>query len=65
MSYIVTCPNSSNTARFPLRGTIIAFDMSRAQHFATREDAQAAIAKASRFMKPSVAKKMRIDEVTE
>jgi hypothetical protein len=52
MSYIVTVTH--NGREWPLRGTVIAFSMERAQKFATREEAVAALAKAKKFMAPKV-----------
>ena len=63
MAFIVTFPNNSGTARLPLRGTIIAFDMDRAQRFETREAAEAALAKAKPFHKLTTFKAARIEEV--
>lgn len=59
--YIVTV--IYNGQKWPLRGTVWAFDMSRAQQFDTAEAAQAALDKAKRFMKPSLFKKARIEAV--
>jgi hypothetical protein len=43
-----------NGTEWPLRGTVWAFDMSRAQKFETREAAEAALLRAKKFMKASV-----------
>lgn len=60
-SYIVTVIN--NGSEWPLRGSVWAFSMERAQHFATREEAQTALNKARPFMKAAVFKKAQIKEV--
>jgi len=57
--FIVTVTN--NGIKWPLRGTIWAFDMSRAQVFETREAAQAALAKARPFMKAAIYKRAVIE----
>lgn len=49
--------------RVPLRGTVWAFSMDRAQKFDTREAAQAALDKAKQFMKAKFYKAARIEEV--
>jgi hypothetical protein len=59
--FIVTVTHNGNTV--PLRGTIWAYDMERAQQFATREEAQAALEKAKKFMKVSIFKKAVIREL--
>lgn len=59
--FIVTVEHNGD--RWPLRGTVWAFDMSRAQEFPTREAAQAALDKARKFMKASIYKKAVISEV--
>jgi hypothetical protein len=61
MSYIVTLTHNGN--RVPLRGTVWAYSMERAQIFATHEDAAAALEKARKFMKAAFFKKARIEEV--
>jgi 3-hydroxy-3-methylglutaryl CoA synthase len=53
--FIVTVVHNGNMV--PLRGTVWAFDMSRAQKFDTCEAAMAALEKARKFMKASVYKK--------
>lgn len=63
MAFIVTFPSVSGTSRLPLRGTIIAFDMDRAQRFETREAAQAALDKFRKFHKPKLCKQARVEEV--
>lgn len=62
MAYIVTVVHNGNEV--PLRGTVWAFSMDRAQQFATREEAQAALDKAKQFMKAAVYKKATIKEIT-
>lgn len=52
-----------NGNEVPLRGTIWAFSMDRAQQFATKEEAQAALDCAKKFMKVSIYKKAVIKEV--
>lgn len=59
--YIVTVEH--NGEKWPLRGTIWAFDMSRAQTFATREAAQAGLDRARKFMKAAIYRKAIIEEV--
>jgi hypothetical protein len=59
-TYIVTVENNGET--WPLRGTIWAFSMERAQHFASEAAAQAALDKAKKFMKPALYRKARIVE---
>lgn len=61
MGFIVTLVHNGNEV--PLRGTVWAFSMDRAQVFATREEAQKALDKAKMFMKVSVYKKAQIKEV--
>jgi len=63
MRYIVTTPNTTGTARLPLRGTIWAFSMDRAEIFDTRELAQAALDRAAAFSKKRTIKAATIDEV--
>jgi hypothetical protein len=60
MTYIVTLNHNGQT--FPLRGTIWAMNMDRAQVFVSREDAQAALEKARKFMKAAQFKAARIVE---
>jgi bisphosphoglycerate-independent phosphoglycerate mutase (AlkP superfamily) len=60
--YIVTTKNSQGE-RFPLRGTVWAFSMDRAQRFETVEQAQAALLKAKQFMKAATFKKAVIEQV--
>lgn len=62
MSFIVTYTSPSGTM-YPLRGTIWAFDISRAQRFETREAAQAVLVAAKKFMKAAVYKVAKIVEV--
>lgn len=63
MSFIVTVVHNGNEV--PLRGSVWAFNMDRAQKFATRDEAQAALDKAKKFMKVSIYKKAIIKEVKE
>lgn len=60
--FIVTTKNGAGE-KVPLRGTIWAFEMSRAQKFETREAAQAALDKARKFMKARTYKNSNIEEV--
>lgn len=60
MAFIVTVTHNGNTV--PLRGTVLAYSMDRAQVFATREDAQAALERAKKFMKAAIYKKAVISE---
>jgi hypothetical protein len=61
MSYIVTVVHNGNEV--PLRGTVWAFSMDRAQQFETQQQAQAALEKAKMFMKAAVYKKAVIRQV--
>jgi len=49
----------------PLRGTVWAFHMSRAQLFPTKEAAQAGLDKAKQFMKAKTYKSAKIEEVED
>lgn len=60
--FIVTV--SYNGVKWPLRGMAWAFSMDRAQKFTSREDAQAALDKAKKFMKPALHRSATIEEVT-
>lgn len=60
-AYIVTVVH--NGVKMPLRGTVWAFSMDRAQKFESREAAQAALDKAKKFMKAAIYKKAVIEEV--
>lgn len=60
--FIVTNVNGLGE-KVPLRGTVWAFSMDRAQKFETREAAQAALDKAKQFMKATVYKRSRIEEI--
>jgi len=60
--FIVIVDHNGET--WPLKGTVWAFSMDRAQKFETREAAQAQLDKAKKFMKPALAKKARIVEAT-
>lgn len=62
--FVVTILNGAGE-KVPLRGTVWAFSMDRATRFATREDAQAALDKAKQFMKASVYKRAKIEELPE
>lgn len=62
MAFIVTTPNAIGE-KVPLRGTVWAFSMDRAQRFETREAAQAALDKAKKFMKATTYKNARIEEI--
>jgi len=57
--FIVTVLN--NGTKWPLRGTVWAFDMSRAQLFETEAEARAALEKARKFMKPAIYKRAVIE----
>lgn len=59
--FIVTVTHNGN--KVPLRGTVWAFVMERAQKFETREAAQAALVKAKPFMKAAIYKKAVIEEI--
>lgn len=61
MSFIVTVNHNGET--WPLRGPVWAFSMDRAQRFSTREEAQAALDKAKKFMKVAIYKKARIEQI--
>jgi len=61
MTFIVTVTHNGNEV--PLRGTVWAFSMDRAQVFTTREEAQAMLDRAKKFMKVSIYKKAVIKEV--
>lgn len=61
MAYIVTLTH--NGQEWPLRGTVWAFSMDRAQRFETREAAQAALDNAKPFMKVKQYKSAQIKEV--
>ena len=59
--FIVVTPNAVGEM-VPLRGTVWAFSMDRAQQFDTREDAQKALDRAKQFMKAKTYKASRIIE---
>jgi len=59
--FIVTVEN--NGEKWPLKGTVWAFSMDRAQKFETQADATAALLKAKQFMKAAIFKKAKIEEV--
>jgi hypothetical protein len=69
MSYIVTVEH--NGERWPLRGTVWAYSMDRAQHFATEDEARFALEKAASIyrngerwpLKASIYRKARIEAV--
>jgi hypothetical protein len=54
-----------NGEKWPLKGTVWAFSMERAQKFDSRDDAQKALQKAKPFMKAAIFKKAVIEEVSE
>ena len=60
--FIVTTKNGIGE-KVPLRGTIWAFSMDRAQRFDTREAAQAQLDRAKQFMKAKVYKSAVIEEI--
>ena len=60
--FIVTTLNKLGH-KVPLRGTVWAFEMHRATVHATREEAEAALAKAKKFMPAKVFKAARIEKV--
>jgi len=60
--FVVTTRNGAGE-KVPLRGTVWAFSMERAQQFETRELAQAALDRASKFMKAKVYKSAQIEEI--
>jgi hypothetical protein len=60
MAYIVIVNHNGET--WPLRGTVWAFSMERAQKFANRELAQLQLEKAKPFMKSAIYKKAQIVE---
>lgn len=62
MAFIVTTPNKAGQP-VPLRGTIWAFSMERAEKFETRELAQEALDKAKQFMPAKVYRAASIVEV--
>ena len=59
--FIVTVEH--NGEKWPLKGTVWAFSMERAQKFETQADAAAALVKAKKFMKAAIFKKAKIEEV--
>lgn len=59
--FIVTLTH--NGQKFPLRATVWAMSMERAQQYATREEAQAALDRAKKFMKAAQYKAAKIEEV--
>jgi hypothetical protein len=61
MAFIVTVTHNGNEV--PLRGSVWAFSMDRAQVFASREEAQAKLDFAKKFMKASIYKKAVIKEI--
>lgn len=62
MAFIVTVEH--NGERWPLRGTVWAFSMERAQLFETKEAAQAALDRAKPFMKAAMYRKAKIEDVS-
>jgi hypothetical protein len=63
MKFAVVFPSKTGEM-FPLRGTVIAFSMDRAQHFESREAAQTALDKAAKFLKKATFKSAQIKEVS-
>ncbi len=61
MAYIVTLMHAGQ--KWPLRGTVWAFSMERAQKFESIAEAQAALDKAKPFMKARQYKAAHIEEV--
>jgi hypothetical protein len=61
--FIVTVRNQAGE-EVPLRGTVWAFHMDRAQVFDTRAAAQAALDKARQFMKAAVYRRAVIKEIS-
>ncbi|RUV37442.1 hypothetical protein [Mesorhizobium sp. M7A.F.Ca.MR.148.00.0.0] len=59
--FIVTV--NHNGEKWPLRGTIWAYSMDRAEQFPSEQAAQTALDKAKKFMKPAIYKKARIEPV--
>lgn len=59
--YIVTLNHSGQ--KWPLRGTVWALSMDRAQTFETREAAQAALDKSRKFYPAKIYKTARIEEL--
>lgn len=62
--FIVTVKNAHNE-KVPLKGTVWAFSMERAQKFDTKEAAQAGLDKAKMFMKAKTYKSAVIEEVED
>jgi hypothetical protein len=61
IKYIVTVEH--NGEKWPLRGTVWAFSMERAQKFDTRAEAQTMLDRAKKFMKPALYRKALIEEI--
>jgi hypothetical protein len=61
MAFIVT--TTTNGTEWPLRGTTWAYSMDRAQKFATRDEAQAALDKAKKFMRAAAYRNAVIKEI--
>lgn len=59
--FIVTVVH--NGSKFPLKGTIWAFNMDSAQKFESREAAQGALDRAKKFMKAAQYRAAKIEEV--
>ena len=59
--FIVIVDHNGET--WPLKGTVWAFSMDRAQKFETREAAEAALTKARQFMKATMFRKAVIEQV--
>ncbi|BCH11980.1 hypothetical protein MesoLj131c_62380 [Mesorhizobium sp. 131-3-5] len=53
-----------NGEKWPLRGTVWAYSMDRAEQFPSEQAAKAALDKAKKFMKPAIFKKARIEPVS-
>ena len=62
MTYIVTITHKG--IEIPLRGTVWAGSMDRAEHFDTREATLAALNRAAKFMQKTIYKKAVIKEIT-
>ena len=62
MTFVVTTKNGAGE-KFPLRGTIWSFSMDYAQHFPSREAAQAALEKARKFISRATYRAAVIEEV--
>lgn len=65
MSKFIVITKNAIGEDVPLRGSVWAFSMDRAQKFDTREAAQAGLDKAKKFMKAKTYKSAVIQEVAE